>query len=614
MNKDVIYIEPEDDITDIITKIENSKQKIVALVPPKKAGVFRSIVNIKLIAKAGVNAEKAVVLVTTDPSIIKLAAATKMPVTKNLQSAPSIPNAEEIEKIEAAAQAETIVDEGGKEEVAEAEEVETLEAEAKPADKEVKEEEKAEAKKDDDKKAEAKDDEKETEAKKDDKAKDDEKAPVIDKKEPEDDKKSKKDKKSEKKVSSNPFIAWVQKHKIVLIIGGAALAALILILVWANVIAPAVTVNVTIRTTTANFSENVTFVEKLADEKASEGKFFIEQKKIESSAEVDFEATGKKNVGEKASGEIVVVYEFSSKGAVAIDKGLSVTIGGMAFVVSDTVQLSWDGKISSCENKDDEVEGDHFWCKKSIAVPVEATEPGEAYNVAASSSCRIVVGDVCYPNAAMTGGTDETITVVQQSDIDAAKEKIKTSDEKANKAKLFSSVDDDDFIIENSYSQTVGEAVSTPAVGEKVEEGKKAKLSVKTVDSVYVIDKTKMEEFIKEKAKLAEGYKIYEMNDPFIENFTKTESGYIGKLKTSYVSGPEVTAKDVVEMVKGKGLGTGRDDLTKAYSGISKVTTEVSFPWVTSFPNDENKITVNIEVEDANKDSKDTKDKTEGKQ
>ena len=28
MNKDVIYIEAEDDITDIITKIENSKEKI----------------------------------------------------------------------------------------------------------------------------------------------------------------------------------------------------------------------------------------------------------------------------------------------------------------------------------------------------------------------------------------------------------------------------------------------------------------------------------------------------------------------------------------------------------------------------------------------------------
>ncbi|MBR0479924.1 hypothetical protein IJJ49_01485, partial [Candidatus Saccharibacteria bacterium] len=92
MNKDVIYIEPEDDITDIITKIESSKEKIVALVPPKKAGVFRSIVNIKLIAKSGNAAAKKVVIVTTDPSIIKLAAATKLPVTKNLQTAPTIPS------------------------------------------------------------------------------------------------------------------------------------------------------------------------------------------------------------------------------------------------------------------------------------------------------------------------------------------------------------------------------------------------------------------------------------------------------------------------------------------------------------------------------------------
>ena len=94
MNKDVIYIEPEDDITDIITKIENSKSKIVALVPPKKAGVFRSVVNIKLIAKAGKTAEKSVVLVTVDPSITKLAATTKLPVAKNLETAPKIPVAE----------------------------------------------------------------------------------------------------------------------------------------------------------------------------------------------------------------------------------------------------------------------------------------------------------------------------------------------------------------------------------------------------------------------------------------------------------------------------------------------------------------------------------------
>ena len=116
MNKDVIYIEPEDDITDIILKIENSKEKIVALVPPKKAGVFRSVVNIKLIAKAGTTSEKSVVLVTVDPSITKLAAATKLPVAKNLQSAPTVPKIDN-EDSDDSEKAELVEDKDGEVEV-----------------------------------------------------------------------------------------------------------------------------------------------------------------------------------------------------------------------------------------------------------------------------------------------------------------------------------------------------------------------------------------------------------------------------------------------------------------------------------------------------------------
>ena len=40
MNKDVIYIDVEDDITTIISKIKASKERIIALVPPRRIGVF----------------------------------------------------------------------------------------------------------------------------------------------------------------------------------------------------------------------------------------------------------------------------------------------------------------------------------------------------------------------------------------------------------------------------------------------------------------------------------------------------------------------------------------------------------------------------------------------
>ena len=98
MNKDVIYIEAEDDITDILAKIKNAKNKIVALVPPKKAGVLRSAVNFKLITKAATKAEKTVVLVSGDESLVRLASAANIPVAKTLQSKPRLPHADDAEE------------------------------------------------------------------------------------------------------------------------------------------------------------------------------------------------------------------------------------------------------------------------------------------------------------------------------------------------------------------------------------------------------------------------------------------------------------------------------------------------------------------------------------
>ena len=70
MNKEVIYLEPEDDITDILTKLQRAKQKLVALVPPKKATMLRSAVNMKLVARAAKECKKVVVIVNADQAIL----------------------------------------------------------------------------------------------------------------------------------------------------------------------------------------------------------------------------------------------------------------------------------------------------------------------------------------------------------------------------------------------------------------------------------------------------------------------------------------------------------------------------------------------------------------
>lgn len=573
MNKDVIYIEPEDDITDIINKIENSKQKIVALVPPKKAGILRSIVNIKLIAKAGSNTSKSVVLVTADPSIIKLAAAAKLPVTKDLQSAPSVPKikAEDIDETVVKDRVIEKVDNDGEEKV-------VIEETDEKAEGDSDEENVAEEKEDDGEKTEAKNDV--------------------------DNKKDKKKQKKDKKLSSNPFVEWLQTHKLLWIGGGIGLIVLILVLVWAFGIAPAATVTVGVRTTKNNFSENVTFTEKLTEENAGEGKFFLEQKKLEDKSEVKFSATGEKNIGEKAKGNVVIYSYFPITGGEStISTGANFKIGDLVYTADETVTISWEGDLTNikdgCENGNNNESLKNLGCLIYGRVNVTAVAAGKAYNIEASSTGWKAPVNVsgAYSDAAMTGGSDKIIKIVTQADIDKAISSLESSDLSVEKEKLFDQLSESSFAIEPSFKQSVGDAVSTPKIGEEVKEGEKAKLSVTTTYSIYYIDKTKVEEFIQTKAKLAENFKIYNIDNPFIENFIKTDTGYTGKLKATYVSGPKVTENDVIEIIKGKGLGTAQHDL-KDIDGISSIRIDPSYPWVSSIPSDPNKITVILDIEE----------------
>ena len=90
MNKDVIYIDVDDDVTAIIGKIKNTNEKIVALVPPKRSGVLQSAVNLRLLARMAHSEGKRLVLITNNHALAGLAANAKIPTAKNLQSKPEL--------------------------------------------------------------------------------------------------------------------------------------------------------------------------------------------------------------------------------------------------------------------------------------------------------------------------------------------------------------------------------------------------------------------------------------------------------------------------------------------------------------------------------------------
>lgn len=89
--KDTLYIDIEDEITAVIDKVTSAKHKIVAVVLPKHAGVFQSTVNVKLLKKAAAASKKNLVLITSDKTVIAIAASVGVHVAKSLASKPEIP-------------------------------------------------------------------------------------------------------------------------------------------------------------------------------------------------------------------------------------------------------------------------------------------------------------------------------------------------------------------------------------------------------------------------------------------------------------------------------------------------------------------------------------------
>ena len=578
MNKDVIYVEPEDDITDIILKIEKSKEKIVALVPPKKAGVFRSVVNIKLIAKAGATSNKTVVLVTVDPSIVKLAASTKLPVAKNLQSAPVVPTLDQDDENDTSGH-EVIKESDDEDE----DEDEDEEEEANNEDREESDGETSEEDEEDD----AEDDDEEETPKKE---------------------KTKKEPKKKSGKKGGGLFSWLKNHKKMASFLGVCCAGFIIFLIWAFVFAPAVDVQVSIKTEQKNFSENISFTDVLTEEIAKDGKFYLEEKKTEITQEVKFDATGQKNRGEKAHGELTIVGTLYSGDTIAINAGDVFAYDGLSYSADNSVVLRYNkNDLSVCRNVTEEQKKEiqsgnsDFELRRCIiyaTVKVTAAQPGTKYNISSKlSGWSTVVPVEVKLEGEMTGGTDDVATVVQQSDVEKAKSELITTKEEESKLKLFDSIDDKYYIIEPSFTQDTSSAVSTPAIDEEVKDGEKAVLKATTTASVYVIDKVKLEDYIREKTELDDDKKIYEIKDIYIENLHRIYNGAISKLKAQCYVGPKLTESEVVDKIKGRGLGDAQRELRDIY-GVSEVKMNPSYPWVMAVPNDSNKVMVRFEIKD----------------
>jgi hypothetical protein len=562
MNKDVIYIDVEDDITAIIGKVNAAKEKIVALVPPKRVGVLQSAVNLRLLARAATQANKRLVLISNNTALAALAAAAQVPVAKNLQSKPEIAQIAALD----VDNGEDIID-GAQLPVGElartADTPKGTIAFTNPAIDDAVRENAAE----------------ETT-----RATPPGPGQLPGKPKP----------KSGIKV---PNFGRFRK-RLILIIGGVIV--LVGFLVWATIFAPKATVIITARTTESSANAKVTLGTDVSTSLASNTiKSVVQQTKKDLS--VEFEATGKKEVGEKATGTITVRNCDYSSGF-SIPAGAKFTAGGIVFVsVSAANVPGYTAPSSTLCSLGGSSSG-----KATIAV--QASDIGDSYNISSRNySIESIPGGskVDAVGTDMAGGSKHQITIVSADDIQAATDKMTQQNSDDIKKQLADQFNDTFIVLDQTFTVDHGSPQSAPAVDQEVASGSKAKLTSSVTYSLSGVAKADAERFLdeyfKDQLKGQADRRVYD-NGAKKVTFTTiaaADSRFTANIVATAKIGPKIDDEAMKNLAKGKRYGEIQSSI-EAIQGVDDVDIKFSPFWVSSAPNDTKKITIEFNLNESN--------------
>jgi len=561
MNKDVIYIDVEDDITGIIGKIKDSKEKIVALVPPRRVGVLQSAVNLRLLDRMAKEAGKKLVIVTNNAALVALTSAAKIPVAKNLQSKPEVAEVPALVTDDE----DDIID-GSQLPVGELAEA-TDEPEAKaaaagaatgalaarlnrPAPKE-------------------------------------EVIEGISIDEPIDKKATPKT----KKVKIPNYDKF--RKRLFFGIGGAILLAALL--VWMYVIAPAATVIITAKTSPSQVSATLSLGGQQATDYKT-GVISSETQSTQQSQTVKFNPTGSAQVGDKASGSVVFSNPSQTSSA-SVPAGTTLTsTDGFTYVTNSSVTVpnATVGRGSSTNGK-------------SSPVGITATAVGSDYNQDSGTTFTVSGQPLLLATASsdISGGDSHTVTVVSDADVQQAKSQVQSASVDAIKKQLKAKFKNGETVIDSSFTATPGDATSSPAIGQQLPSGtSQATLTVPTTYSIVAVPKQALDSYLQDALKDSmdgKNQKIYD-NGSSKASFSGYLAGSDNSPATATLSavgqiGPVIDQAQIKKIVAGQKYGTIEEQINAStFPGVQDVAVKYSYPWVSHVPKNQDKITVQFKV------------------
>jgi len=395
--------------------------------------------------------------------------------------------------------------------------------------------------------------------------------------------------KPDKKLKIPNFFSFRKR----LILGGLALLLLIVGWYFAYFVMPKATI--TIKTDSSDVTSNLDITLDTAAAKTDATKLVLpaQTKQEQKSSTQQVPATGQENRGAKATGQIKLSLADCNENSVTIPAGTGMSTGGLTFITQTSVTLSSVKIAGACHNAD-------FPTISSSTVAVTAQKGGANYNVAPSTFTPAAGGPsvAATSSAAFTGGTDNIVKIVQQADVDAAKQKLTAGlDQNSIKRQLQQSLEDDDL-----YAITASFNAGTPNVNTNTNVGDEAENVTVTQSVTYTmfgVHKADLSKLIETNAsKQIDKNKQSILKDGLDEariSVPEAGSGPQLKLSLSAVStvGPKLDVEALKQSIVGMKSGQVQDKI-KSNVGITDVEVKYSPFWVTKAPKAE-KITVVFE-------------------
>jgi hypothetical protein len=563
--KDTVYVDVDDEITTIIDKVTGSKQKIVALVLPKRAGVLQSIVNMKLLKRSADNAGKNVVLVTTEAALMPLAGAAGVHVAKTPLSKPEIPvnpvvhdnqaavDEDEALQLDDEPSAAFTAQNAGNRPVgdlakgaaagavvgAAPDAIETVELDDPPTVA------KAAAASD----------------------------PIS---------KKAAAKSAKSKPPRIPDFGRFQKQ---ILIAGMLMIVLIAGIIVSAIVLPKAAI--AIDTDATDYNSSLDIVLDSAADKVSTGKNVVpatmQQQQKTYTQQVP--ATGQQNNGEKATGSITIGAGSCSANVPSdVPSGTGVSAGGQTYVTQEDTTFVPTVSKRTCTYQ------------STGATSIVAQKPGASYNLPAGTTFSVSGRSDLSASGSTKDGTDDIKKVVSQADITNATNQIKSEDTTSIKSALVQQLRQD-----NMYPVQATFGTGTPNVSSSANAGDAADSVTVTQAVTYTMYGAKrdyLDQLIKNDIKqqidpqtqtiLNDG-----LDSASVKSTGSTDTTNTINLATTATVGPNLDIDSLKEQVRGKKAGYVKS-LIGNQPGVTNVTVKLSPFWVGSVPKKASKIKITV--------------------